>query len=281
MKWEIDMGAWGAGIFEDDLAEDIRSFYEDEKQVWAPIEVGKKVLNRFKAESKDSDEMPVLYLALFSLLWDDGVQLESVTERSEEIVKNGLGLERWEEQGPEVLEERKAVYKSVADKLMTKNSNSGPLAKRKKAIFGDYFIISLADGRFAYGQYLHKCTHYGQMVQIFADITNSPIDIQDVDITKMLFPPVFSGLDGAIRDGSWKIIGHADIQNFKYPLFRSGTADLKGKIHYWWIWDGTENKEIGGNLPAKYRNLERKIIWGSEILEERIEKGYLPILDVD
>ncbi len=275
------MGTWGAGIFEDDLAEDIRSFYEDEKQVWSPIEAGKKVLNRFKAESKDTDEMPVLYLALFSLLWDDGVQLENVTKKSEDIIKNDLGLDRWEEQGPEELEERKTIYKSISDKLMAKNSNSGPLSKRKKAIPGDYFIISLADGRFSYGQYLYKCTHYGQMVQIFAKITNSSIDILDIEINKMLFPPVFCGLDNAIRDGSWKIIGHKDIQNFKYPLFRAGNADLKGKVHYWWIWDGTEDKEIGENLPAKYRNLEQVIIWGSESLEERIEKGYLPILDVD
>jgi hypothetical protein len=66
---------------------------------------------------EDEDEGPIVYLALASLLVDQGISDSLIIKRAISIIANREGLERWREAGDEALEERLEVYSALAKKL--------------------------------------------------------------------------------------------------------------------------------------------------------------------
>jgi hypothetical protein len=112
------MGTWGAGIFDDDVAVDARGAFEKAVQAGlSPAQAASEVLDEMGDEAQDSDDGPVLILALASLLSDSGVRDHPLFEAAWEIIRIGAGLERWQDAGEAALAERQAVYKNLAAKL--------------------------------------------------------------------------------------------------------------------------------------------------------------------
>ena len=67
------MGAWGASLFDDDLAIDARGAFEEALGSGSsPADAADRVLRQFREALGDMDEGPVLDLALGSLLLDHG-----------------------------------------------------------------------------------------------------------------------------------------------------------------------------------------------------------------
>jgi hypothetical protein len=143
---------------------------------------------------------------------------------------------------------------------------------------GDIFEIPLSNGRRAFGQYVFK-DRMGPVVLIF-DVIAQPdegIELESLDPSKMLFPPVFTGLQAAIRSGLWKVIGHRAVGQLLYPGFVSAHYNHKtGRYGTWYLWDGEEYRPLGQDLPQEYRTLERLIIWDPMDIIERIESGDNP-----
>jgi len=141
---------------------------------------------------------------------------------------------------------------------------------------GDIFEIPLSDGRSAYGQYIFRDSKMGPIIQIFNRISESHIEIEDLRYSKLLFPPVITGLYGAIRTGLWTIIGYLPVKEFIYPNFISTTFDLRsGHIGTWYLWDGQRSRQIGSHLPEKYKQLEFLVGWAPQDVVIRIETGQL------
>lgn len=142
---------------------------------------------------------------------------------------------------------------------------------------GDCVVIPLPDGRYAYGQYVHydRVSQYGYMVRVFDLITEEIVSIARLQSRKILFPPVFVALEGALKTGRWRVIGSLPVEEFTYPQFRVCPARTPGIYHDWELWDG-KYRVFLGKLPEKFRDLECVGIWGAEILEERIMTGNNP-----
>ena len=149
--------------------------------------------------------------------------------------------------------------------------------KRTILKIGDIFCIPLQTGQYAYGQLVFRDATseypYQFMVRIFNFFSKEIIDISELDATRLLFPPVFTGLLGAVQDKAWYIIGRKPVEDFAFPLFRvCDVCDKPGKYDYWYLWDG-QKKTFLGELPEKYRSLEMLSLIGYELLRERIEDG--------
>jgi hypothetical protein len=112
------LGTWGSGIFEDDLALDVRDAFEGAvERGQGPEGAAEEVLHEFEDSANDMDEGPVVFLALASLLLDNGVHDHPIISKAREIIASRAGLERWEEAGEADLLERRHVYEQLRARL--------------------------------------------------------------------------------------------------------------------------------------------------------------------
>jgi hypothetical protein len=120
----------------------------------------------------------------------------------------------------------------------------------------------------------------GCLVRIFSLTTVKALSCaEELRACGEMFPPVFVGLPVSVRTGRWKYIGSMPAGNFLFPLFRATSATKPGTYENWWIWDGEKDRFVG-KLPKKLRSLEHKVVWGDELLEERIESGRNPFEEI-
>lgn len=114
------MGTWDAGIFEDDIAMDIKTEYEDAICEGISMkETTKQILESYRDILDDVDEGSIVYLALAALQIEQGTVLKKVKQTTLKIIDSGKGLDRWEEAGEELLKRRKCVLNDLKRKLMT------------------------------------------------------------------------------------------------------------------------------------------------------------------
>lgn len=112
------MGTWGYGIFDDDLAMDIRSSFGGALSSGASLEKAtEQVLEEYAEELRDLDEGPIVYLALAALHSERGRVLASVRQRALRTIERGEGLARWEEEGQEAVQARKRVLEYLRQSL--------------------------------------------------------------------------------------------------------------------------------------------------------------------
>jgi hypothetical protein len=137
---------------------------------------------------------------------------------------------------------------------------------------GDVLEMRLGDGRYAYAQYVFWDERKGPLVQVFSRVTEQQAAVDELRGTEPMFPPVLVGLWHAVRTGRWKVVGSLPVENFRYPLFRTGIPNKDGRVDVWWLRDGTTETRIGA-LPEEYRALELLMGWSPLLLEERIQAG--------
>jgi hypothetical protein len=144
---------------------------------------------------------------------------------------------------------------------------------------GDCFEIPLPDGRLAYCQYIHWNDKLGYLIRVFDRISGEPLSVESLRGCKELFPPVFVGLQASVASGRWKRIGSLEVDSFRFPTFRCTSATKPGVYENWWLWEGGDQRFIG-KLPPELRSLEIELVWGDELLEERIATGKNPFAEV-
>ena len=77
------MGTWGTGIFEDDMALDVRNAFEDALATGATLpEATDQVLEQFADALDDTDDRPVVYLALAALQLERGAVQPEIQEKA-------------------------------------------------------------------------------------------------------------------------------------------------------------------------------------------------------
>ncbi len=196
------MGAWGAGLFQDDDAADLRDEWLDEyKRTGSAAEASAAVRKAFKSGFKDSDEGPVLTLALATMLWRHGVLDAKTRAEALAVIDKEKGLDRWRDEGERVLRGRLKVYAKIRAGLLEKQP---PVKTYKKKpapkppgpdhpplVVGDIFSMATLEGGVAYYRVVDVCdSSEGSRISVqLLDIEpGSPIDVAklgDVAGTKM------------------------------------------------------------------------------------------------
>jgi hypothetical protein len=149
------MGTWGAGILDDDFAQDVHDVYLDAvRGGQSPSAAVAAVLSRFAAEVKDPDEEAVAWLALARAQRDSGIVEPEVLARVQAIVASGRGLARWQEAGPDALRQRKAALTRFVRDLAKpvrrpRAKAAAPAAAAEPAPYdvGDCLTVECSDGR--------------------------------------------------------------------------------------------------------------------------------------
>ena len=115
------MGAWGAGIFEDDVAADVAGTWQD--TAGGPAAATEAVFEEFGEAIEDVDDGPVIFFALASLQLDAGALDKAVKERA--LASIEPNVRRWEEESsPDDAAERRRVLEDLRQRLESFTSQS-------------------------------------------------------------------------------------------------------------------------------------------------------------
>ncbi len=118
------MGTWGVGIFDNDVAADVRAAFEEALSSTPNITTAtKRVLNQFINEVEDEDDRVHVYLALAFLQLELGGLQPDVRDEALQIIRSGQDLTRWEESEASILDERKRILQGLERKLTSQGEN--------------------------------------------------------------------------------------------------------------------------------------------------------------
>lgn len=152
--------------------------------------------------------------------------------------------------------------------------------KQVKLKTGDILQLPLSDGTYAVAQIvLLDFTKGAPMNPLIRVVKgryhlDEKIDLDKVDLTDQLFPPILTGVGGAVKAGFWQKIGHRPVENFKYPAFISTIwSQDTGEAGTWYLRDESGTYTLGEELQKELKNLEFDIILDPHDVNTRIETG--------
>ena len=114
------MAAWGTGLYQDDIAEDVRNYYKEQLRSGKQgREITSTLIEGYAAELSDEDDAPVFWLALADTQWNLGRLEEFVKEEALKHIRDGRDLRRWEAESPKEAKARAGVHAKIAEKLLS------------------------------------------------------------------------------------------------------------------------------------------------------------------
>ncbi len=144
---------------------------------------------------------------------------------------------------------------------------------RSRIKVGDIFRIPLPEGRFGYCQYIQWNDQMGCLTKVFDLVAKNELrSIDELSEVPEMFPPIFVGLKASAKSGRWAIVGNLPVAPIEFPTFRASNGYAAGVYGDWSLWDGASHRFIGV-LPTSFRKFEKLVIWGDELVEERIASG--------
>lgn len=122
------MGAWGVGVFENDVAADVRGTWRDAILEGADAQTAtRQLVDEFGDALADEDDAPLFWIALAAAQMETGRLQPEVRDRALSIIASGGDVGRWESEGNlRSARERAKVLERLAEKLR------GPQPKPKR-----------------------------------------------------------------------------------------------------------------------------------------------------
>lgn len=154
------MGAWGTGLYQDDVACDIKAEYVNRLRIGQTnIEATQQIIERNEDSLEDEDDGPVIWLALADTQWKYGRLLPEVKEEALKCIREGIDLEKWKED-KRLYEKRKQVLEQIEKRLLTPQPLERKVTKLelKKTIwdFGDVLLYYLNDEKLKESEWYNK-----------------------------------------------------------------------------------------------------------------------------
>jgi hypothetical protein len=165
------MSASGTGIFDDDVACDVRTqFRELLAEGKSPAQATRAVLRDWQEALEDEEDGPVIWLALAATQCRHGCLEPRVKARALAVIDDGSDLEHWRATGDSgLVRSRAAVLQRLRARLVTPPVSTWPPARPKprrepprlpKSAWplGEVIAYRLRSGRYIL---LHVCDHLG------------------------------------------------------------------------------------------------------------------------
>lgn len=215
------MGTWGAKLYQDDIAEDVRDYFKDQlKRGKKGREITEDLITGYEDIIKSDDEAEVFWLALADTQWNLGRLEDYVKEKALYYIHEGRSLQRWKEENPGKVKIREKVLNELENKLLSEQPQEKYVAKYKlyqcEWKIGDVYACALeniyAEENNLKGEYilLHKVDEYvywpGHVIPIVRiKITQNkklPENIKEFDelsylqISEWSYEDVFYGPEG-------------------------------------------------------------------------------------
>ncbi len=122
------MGTWSSGLYDDDHALDVKSFYKDLRRASIVGSQATPLLieNCFEGDRSNLSGDPTFWLVVADLQWKDGVLDPLVAKHANRIVLSGEGLELWDD--PIDRRQRERIQQRIGKLLETEMPAAKPLA---------------------------------------------------------------------------------------------------------------------------------------------------------
>lgn len=113
------MGAWGANLYQDDVALDIKDEYKDNlRRGKTNEEAMQEIIDKYQELLEDEEDRGVFWLALADTQWNLGRLDEQVKEQALEVIELGTDLKRWEV-NEKLYNKRKEILEKIKEKLLS------------------------------------------------------------------------------------------------------------------------------------------------------------------
>lgn len=121
------MGTWGPNLYQDDIADDVRTYYTDQlKQGKSNENITQELINDNIEAINDTDEASIFWFALADTQWKYGRLLQGVKEKALYYLDSGTDIQRWERENPAQTDKRRQILNQLRQKL---NSEQPPVKK--------------------------------------------------------------------------------------------------------------------------------------------------------
>lgn len=149
------MGTWGSGLFDDDIACDVRKDFRDFiGDGLSPAQAVRAIRKQWEPDDWDTMPYASFWLAIAVTAWNLGRLTNEVKRRALAILDKGVGLEHWADAKPSQRRKRLAVYRLTRKKLLSPQPlpKKVPQKKISKSPFkpGDVVRYTTVKGRFIY-----------------------------------------------------------------------------------------------------------------------------------
>jgi hypothetical protein len=147
------MGAWGVGVFANDVAADVRGAWRDAVLEGADAEdATRQLIDGFSDALADEDDAPLFWIALAAAQMETGRLQPEIRDHALSIIASGGDVARWENEGNlRSARERSKVLQRLAEKL--RGPQPTPKRLRRPRIhavpfnIGDVVAVHSASGR--------------------------------------------------------------------------------------------------------------------------------------
>lgn len=116
------MGAWGAKLYDNDMALDVKDEFEKqlrENQGITNKELTNLLLELFSEPIKDIKDGPIFWLALADIQYKYGRLLPCVKEKAIEVIDNNIDLMNWKAESEKLQKQREKVLKELKEELLS------------------------------------------------------------------------------------------------------------------------------------------------------------------
>ena len=112
------MGAWGTGLYQDDIAMEVREYYQELlKKGISNEESLECVLEAFEEVLEDADDASPFWFALADTQWKLGRLTDEVRAQALALLASGADLPRWEDATKGQKNARKKVLQALEERL--------------------------------------------------------------------------------------------------------------------------------------------------------------------
>lgn len=121
------MGAWGPGLYQDDVALDVRDYYKDQLHRGKEGEqITQELIEQNSDMLEDPDDGPVFWLALADVQWKMGRLEDMVKKNALNIIEGNVDLKRCQSEDLKNIKKRMCVLSELKERLL----NPQPEMKR-------------------------------------------------------------------------------------------------------------------------------------------------------
>jgi hypothetical protein len=252
------MGAWGTGIFDNDITCDVRddliTYLEEGKTI---KEATKLILD----ENLDDDEIELIslvYIGLAAIQLEKNCLQEDVRKMAIEMIESGSDLVLWEEGNKEEYDERKQVLNNLKEELLNSKSKATTATKKqRRKKLGDVYAIPLPNSKFAFGR-IFKDAGIGIYKHIGESIVDIPMDEN--------YQFIVGVYDYVLKSGNWSFVENRPFNNVEeaYPPPTCIIDSISGKYSIY------HKGEIRASNKSECEGLEITAVWADNHIIDRI-----------
>lgn len=142
------MSSWDPGLYQDDIAAEVRDFYIDKlHRGKTGIEITQELLHNFSELLEDSDDSAVFWFALADTQWKLGRIESYVKNQALSYIDNGNDIKCWSAESPKDAKKRLKILTDLKNRLMSQPPPEKKISQYKiyhcEWSIGDVFAYKL------------------------------------------------------------------------------------------------------------------------------------------